>query len=236
MVDLYAEDTLTDFQKFADAGLPWCLIALKLTQGTQYNGGFWSARMWPRARTCWGDRYGKSGFRVPYHYLDAGVDGAAQAQYFLTHLERLGGIGYGDPFVMLDVERAGQRRTLSKQQVVDCAGAWTQSVRGALGLNIVCYGGEYLRELGIKIGEFGCEYAWVADYEATLRPTHYTALGVDVAHLIGWQYAGKESATHVEAHLAGYPWTTPAGTADISALRLPGGVDTLANWCVRLPL
>lgn len=237
-VDLYQGDGAYDLQKLADAGLPWALVALKFTQGTYYNGGGWIVDMWPAAKRVWGDRYAKTAFRVPYHYLDVGISGAAQAGYFLTRLDACGGISYGDPFVMMDVERGGQRKLFTRQQIVDCAALFAEQIHDAMGLRIVVYGGEYLRSNQIKISEFGCEYAWVADYEAELRPGHYTDLGIDVSHLMGWQYGGLESDGHEEVHLKGYPWTSPAGLADLTALTLAGGgqkaIDTLASWCIQL--
>ena len=236
-IDLYAGDGDFNFQAVVDAGPQWSLFALKLSQGTYYTGSPWAERMYPGARRALGDRYGVDGFRVPYHYLDVGVDGSAQASFFLKRLEACGGIGHGDPFVMLDVERSGQRRTMTRKQIVDCALAWVVATHAATGLRTVIYGGEYLRENGIKVAELGCEYAWVADYEAKLRPTHYTDLGVDIAHLVAWQYGGLEGDGHEEAHLEGYPSTSPAGPCDLSAITLAGGgeaaIAELHSWCVR---
>lgn len=236
-VDLYPGDDHYDLQKLADAGLPWALVALKFTQGTRYVNDAWTRRMWPLARNAFRDRYGKTGFRVPYHYLVAGVDGIAQGEFFKSHVLVAGDLGYGDPFIMLDVERSDQGTVISKQQIIDSAGGFVKTVHETYGLRIVVYGGEYLRSNEIKISDFGCSYAWVADYEAQLRPTHYTKLGIDVAHLLAWQYGGLEGDGHEEVHLKGYPWTSPAGKADLSAITLDGGgqhaIDVLASWCVQ---
>lgn len=234
-VDLYAGDGLPDLAKlYADPA--YALVALKLTQGNYYNGGSWPAAMWPKARDLAGDRYGKTAFRVGYHYLDVSIDGVTQANYFLSRLKEVGGMGYGDPFVMMDVERASQNKTATRDQVVSCARAFRDRVHEVTGLIVVVYGGEYLRELSIKIAEFGCAYAWVADYEAKLRPTHYSDLGVDVAHLLGWQYGGVDGKGQEEVFLAGYPHTSPIGNVDLTALTLAGGGDTsidiLRSWCV----
>lgn len=237
-VDLYPGDGNYDLKKTADAGDQWSLFALKLSQGDYYGMTSWSKQMWPAARDAFGDRYGSRGFRVAYHYLDVGVDGELQANYFLRCLDAVGGVGYGDPFVMLDVERGSQRRPYTHDQIVTCAKAWHDKVHDLTGMRVVTYGGEYLRANGVKIAEFGSEYAWVADYEQELRPGHYLDLGVDLQHLLGWQYGGLEGDGHEEVHLKGYPWTSPAGLCDLSALTLAGGgeaaIAMLASWCVSL--
>lgn len=238
-VDLYVGDGNYDLVKLAAAGDLWALVALKFTEGLAYSADSWTGRMWPLAKSAWGDRYGKTAFRVPYHYLDVGVDGAAQGDFFAEHIAYAGGISYGDPFVMVDVERGGQRRPFTHAQIVKCAKDFVARIHELTGLRVVTYGGEYLRSNGIKIAEFGCEYAWVADYESHLTPSHYTLLGVDLPHLLGWQYGGLEGDGHEEVHLQGYPWTSPAGLCDLTALTLAGGgqtaIDTLASWCVQLP-
>lgn len=234
-VDLYAGDGVKDLTKLV-ADPAYSLLALKLTQGNYYSGGDWALRMWASARSVAGDRYGKTWFRVAYHYLDVAVDGVVQANFFLSRLKAVGGMGYGDPFVMMDVERANQKATATRAQVIACAKAFRDRVHEVTGLIVVVYGGQYLRELGIKIAEFGCEYAWVADYEAKLRPTHYTDLGVDVAHLLGWQYGGVDGKGQEEVFLVGYPHTSPVGNVDLSAITLAGGgaaaIAMLASWCI----
>lgn len=236
-IDLYPGDGNFGIRRVVEAGEDWALFALKLSQGNEYSNDAWGSRMYPLAREAFGDRYGRTGFRVPYHYLDCGIDGLTQAEYFLKHLHAAGDVGYGDPFVMLDVERSGQRRQISRQQIVDCAASFVMHVHAMLGLRVVVYGGEYLRGNGIHLSSFGCEYAWVAAYTAHLPATHYTLLGIDLAHLLAWQYGGLEGDGREVALLEGYPHTSPAGLCDLSAITLAGGGDAaiseLASWCVR---
>lgn len=234
-VDLYADDAVHDLGQIYRAGPPWSLIALKASQGVSYHAPAWFNAMWSLAKTVAGDDYGKRWFRVAYHYLDVSIDGTKQGDFFCQQIQTAGGTGKGDPFLMVDVERGGQRAAATRDQVVACARAFVARVKARSGLRVVTYGGEYLRELGIHISEFGSEYAWVADYEAHLRPTHYTDLGIDLAHLLGWQYGGVDGRGQETAFLNGYPHATPAGPADLTALTLGGGgvtaITTLASWC-----
>lgn len=233
-VDLYEGDGNYNLEALGAAGLPWALVMLKVSQGNYYTSGAWLKNMWTRAGTCWGDRFGKTGFRVPYHYLDCAIDGGLQGNYFLEQLASNGGFLTGVPFLVMDLERGGQRRPFSKDQIVTCAKAFVDYVHQTTGKIVVCYGGEYLRDNKITIEEVDCAFSWVADYDAVLAPSVYQSVGSSAMHTI-WQYCGVESANNVDVHLKGYPWTTPAGPADISALILNGGGDAalsmLASWC-----
>lgn len=234
-VDLYEGDGNYDLVKLGSAGEPWVMAMIKVSQGVSYNGGSWLASKWKQAGSCWGDRSGKTGFRAGYHYLDCAVDGELQASYFLDQIGAAGGLGSCDPFVVMDLERGGQRRAFTKEQIVECAKSFVDRVTQASGKRVVCYGGDYLRSNKITIAEIDCTYGWVADYDATLPPSTYQSIGCPLIDLMAWQYAGVESANNVVAHLKGYPWTTPSGPADISAITLNGGgsnaLVALSSWC-----
>lgn len=240
LVDIYSGDGDFDLQKLADAGLPWAGVMLKVTQGTYYNGGAWLERMWPAAKRCAGDRYGLSWFRLPYLYIDIGIDGVAQADYFLKRLAAVGGIGYGDACVVIDVERGGQRVPITKQRMIDVGAPCVAKLHQELGLQVVCYGGQLLRENQVTINDLGCKYGWVALYGSTLPPKHYESIGCDLEHLFAWQYAGLAGDGHVDAFVRGYPNVSPAGKVDISALTIGGGGDNAldvirGDMCVTQP-
>lgn len=239
LVDIYAGDGDFDVEALAAAGLPWCGVMAKVTQGTYYNGGSWLVKMWPRIARVGGERYGKSWFRIPYLYVDIGRDGIEQADYFLRRLDYVGGIGHGDPFIAIDVERGGQRVPVTRQRMIDVGAACAGKLRSALGREAVCYGGELLRSNGVKIADLGCSLGWVARYSGSLPHEHYESIGCDLAHLLAWQYAGLAGDGHVDAFLKGYPNVTPAGKADISAITLGGGGDAalqaLASRCSAAP-
>jgi GH25 family lysozyme M1 (1,4-beta-N-acetylmuramidase) len=234
-VDLYEGDGNYDLGKLGAAGEPWVMAMIKVSQGITYNGGTWLSGKWKQASSCWGSRLGKSGFRVGYHYLDCAVDGALQGSYFLSQIVTAGGFGAGDPFVWMDLERGGQRRPFTKDQIVTCAKAFVDYVAKNSGKRVVCYGGEYLRDNKIVLAEIDCLYGSVADYDATLAPSTYQSIGCPLLDMMSWQYCGVESANNVQAHLKGYPWTTPSGPADISAITLNGGgtnaLVALSSWC-----
>ena len=235
-IDIYEGDGDYNLDALGAAGRPWVMAMLKVSQGTYYSGGSWLNQMWPRAASCWGSRLGVDGFRVGYHYLDIANDGSEQCDYFLEQISAAGGLGPGDPFVVMDLERGGQRRPFSRTQIIMCAASFVERVQRQTGLTCVCYGGEYLRDNGIRLDDIGCTYGWVADYDATLPSSTYRSIGCYIDDLMGWQYCGVESATNIDVHLKGYPWTTPAGPADISALCGVGGggdgaLQVLEEWC-----
>lgn len=240
IADVYEGDGQTGLEKLAAVdGRVYVGAMLKISQGVQYNGGSWLETMWQRARVAGGDRYGVDWFRQAYHYLDVSVDGVAQAEYFVKRIGQVGDVGHGDLPTVVDVERGGQRRPFTRQQIIDRAGAFVSRVRDLLGVTPICYGGEYLRSNAVRITDFGCTLGWVADYNATLPASQYESIGVDIEHLFAWQYCGVESASKIDVHLAGYPWTTPAGDLDLSAVLIAGGgagaVEALRQMTVHAP-
>lgn len=219
-IDIFSGDGPFAVDKLQTAGQPWALGMAKVSQGNYYNGGAWLAAMWPLlART---PRYGIDWFRLPYLYVDIGIDGAVQADYFLQQLEKVGGLGR-DPFIVIDVERGGQRTTPTKTRIVDVGSKCSAVLRDKTGRKIICYGGETLRENNVTITDLGCELGWVADYGSFLPAKQYESIGCDLAHLFAWQYGGKNGDGSESALINGYPHTTPAGNVDLSALTFAGG-------------
>jgi hypothetical protein len=230
LVDLYAGDELFAIDRLIATGAPWCGAMLKVSQGTYYAAPAWLDAMWPRARAA-GDRYGVSWFRIPYIYLDVSQDGAAQAAFALKQIDAAGGLDHGDPLVVIDVERGGQHPNATKAQIVDVGSKCAAMLRTRTGREVVCYGGDYLRSNGVTIDELGCDLGWVADYNANLPATQYESIGCPLERLLAWQYGGKNGDGSEAVGLQGYPHTTPAGNADLSALVIPGGVSYLARLC-----
>jgi len=77
-------------------------VIMKVSQGMA-EWPAWFGKNWPRARSCWGDRYGVTGFRGAYTYIVPG-DGAAQCDNALDQIERAGGHGPGDLPLAMDIE------------------------------------------------------------------------------------------------------------------------------------
>lgn len=224
IVDCYQGDGPKDWVALAAAGAPWHGAILKATQGTYYRDTAWFSPNWRSIRTVGGDRYGHDWFRGAYHYLDVRQPGGDQADAYLAAIEYGGGWGVGDLWPMVDVERSGQRDTTTSQQVIDCVGAFVARIHKATGRETMLYGGSYLYDLSIA-SRMGCRWLAIARYTPSL-PTHvYERIGWDRKSLALWQYCGDGSA-----FLAGYPREAPGcGKIDISALVLPGGLETLRS-------
>lgn len=221
LVDIYAGDGDFHVEKLVEAGPPWHGVMTKVTQGDYYNGGDWIKRMWPRIKEAGGVRYGVDWFRLGYHYFDVRIDPIKQADYFLSRVDEIGGWGDGDLWPCVDVERAGQRGA-TKQAVISKVSAWVAHVKAQISMDVVLYGGSWLRDLGIR-NRMGCKYAWVADYNATLPAKQYISIGFSLDQLFAWQYAGLNGDGTVDGKLTKCPLTTPAGNADISVVTLEGG-------------
>lgn len=232
LVDIYEGDGVEfAVEKVIAAGDPWIGIMVKVSQGTYYAAPKFLDDMWPRCANA-GDRYGKTWFRIPYVYVDFGLDGAAQAEFAFEQVEDAGGLGKGDPFFVIDVERGAQRVQLTRDRIVAAGRACSERLRALTGRKVICYGGELLREQHVTINDLDCDAAWVADYETDLPANVRTGIGLPC---FAWQYGGKNGDGSEAAKLAGYPHTTPAGNADVSAVIINGGgeagVTYLANCC-----
>jgi GH25 family lysozyme M1 (1,4-beta-N-acetylmuramidase) len=228
-VDLYAGDG--DFDVTSLCG--WdrlALVMLKATQGNYYRNTAWFGRKWTAIGAS--DRCGDDVFRTPYHYFDLRVDAVAQADFHFDEVDRAGGWkapGLIAPVV--DVERGGQRVTPTRQLVVDGLSRYVERLKGHTGRTPIMYGGELLRALGVKAADVGMEHAWVACYEATLPTRVWSPIVPDVAHLFAWQGVGANGDGTIEGKWGGgYPLTTPAGNADISAITVDGGGDAAVRW------
>lgn len=229
IVDTYAGDLdgATDIGLLIRSGPPWHGWMGKASQGNYYRDSAWFDPHWRDARVLAGERYGVDWFRGAYHYLDLRIDAQAQAEFYLRAIESAGGWGYGDLWPVVDVERAGQRAQLSAQQVIDSVTKWTEVVKAATGQQVLLYGGEYLRELGIR-DHMGCAAVWVARYAASLPVGSYASLGWTLDELFGWQYCGDGTS-----YLAGYPAVAPIGKVDISALTMKDPIAFIrSRMCV----
>lgn len=237
IIDLYPKDRPLDAAAFIAAGPPWCGAVFKLSQGTRFRYDKWAYQQ--RQPFLRSDRYGHDLFDGYYHYLELDVDGRAQAEWFWSLMEQIGGEKIGTLWAMLDVERGGQRiADPTKQQVVDCSMAWAERYEQLSGRKATLYGGELLRAL--QVGSLmGCGRSAVALYGQELHgkgestAQFLARTGTDVLHLMQWQYTAAEGKA---TGPAGYPTEAPGiGRCDISALVLPGGLDRLRAtlWAER---
>lgn len=219
IVDVYEGDEERegsfDWSALVAAGPPWHGAIIKCTEGLSYAPG-WFTTTWPAIRAAAGSRYGDDFFRGCYHYLRVSEDGAAQADFFLDHVERSGGWGAGDFLPVVDVEHAGNGGATAAQ-VIACTRAFVARVRARAGRGVILYGNSLPYDLGIT-DRMGCDYVWPARYAADLPAAVYQRIGFSRETLFAWQYCGDG-----ESYLAGYPAVSPIGAVDISALTLAGG-------------
>lgn len=233
IVDAYAGDGAKNWTALAAAGAPWCGAMLKATQGTYYTGGTWFPGAWRMVKLAGVHANRGAGWvRGAYHYLSTTLSGRNQADYFVAALNRAGGWDSTD-ILAVDVERAGQRSTISAQGVIDCVSSFAERTRELTGRWMMLYGGSWLRDLGIT-SRMGCKYLWIARYSGLLPAEAYTRIGWDRNSLAMWQYAGLAGGGKMEPadpaqRLKGYPFEAPGcGPIDISAVVLPGGIAALA--------
>lgn len=230
LVDLYSEDVdgHPDIAKLVAAGLPWCGVDLKVSQGLYYSSGAWLKKYWPLARSLAGDRYGNTWFRGGYHYMqfDGNQPAIKQAQFFLKQIDLAGGWGPGDLGATVDVESANQPANVSPRMIIDYVSTFSLEILKQTGRRAFCYGGSYLRDKGIT-SHMECRAPWVACYESTLPPSVYQSIGwPDWKTVLAWQYASTDGFTGP----AGYPKVSPCGHVDISTFLIEGGHDPALVW------
>jgi hypothetical protein len=241
-VDLYPLDGPKDWNAFIAAGPPWHGAVFKLSQGLRYEYSAWALDQ--RKPFLHHARYGRDLFDGFYHYLDIGADGAAQAQRFCQLMETIGGEHQGTLWGMVDVERGGQRVPLTPQRVRDCVTSFAEEYFRLTGRRATLYGGELLRAIrgtgSPSLDLMGCGRSWVALYGPQLHgkgesTSQFLArTGTDLQHLMAWQYDAGDDEVALEP--AGYPNVAPGcGKIDISALVMPGGLNTLRArlWAER---
>lgn len=227
MPDFYAEDGKPDLLALAASDPKWIGAMGKATQGTYYYDQAWFNWFWQTMAKS--PRYGTDWFAIAYHYFDVAFDPISQAHFYLTAIEKAGGWRHGDPFAVVDIERATQKQGITGPMVIDRMSRYVAEVKRLSGKKMVMYGGAYIRDLGIK-DRMGCDYIWVADYNATLPMTKYTDIGFDLSTLFAWQGVGKNGDGSVDGNWK-LPLTTPIGKADLSAITIAGGGDAAVALC-----
>lgn len=217
IVDCYPGDGQPKWEVLADAGIPWVGAYIKASQGTYWRDNKWFGFNWAKLLSVGGGRYGTNWSRGAYHYLDARINGTAQAEYYLATVKQAGGFGPHDFMPMVDVERADNDGA-SPTVMVKCVTDFIYRVHEITGRQVMLYGGEYLQALGIK-DHCGATRLAVARYTSSLPSQVYERIGWTLGELALWQYCGDG-----DAHLKNYPSQAPGcGSIDISAAVLGWG-------------
>ena len=182
LLDTYEGDAeRPDFAKLVE---PFIGVILKATEGVHYAPD-WFVDEWRAAREANPIRYGSTWFRGAYHFLRMTGDGAAQADYFLAHVERAGGWGAGDLIPIVDVERADNRGATASA-VIDTTSAYSERIHEVTGRWCAQYGRGLMRDLGIR-DRMGCDVAICPAYTAEIVTHGLEAFLPDRIPL--WQYA-----------------------------------------------
>ncbi len=231
-VDVYAGDGRKDWRTFCAAGAPWSGVIIKCSQGTYYRPPHYAEERRAFLAAA-GDRHGNTLFDGAYHYLDLAQDGAAQADYAVRAVELAGGEQLGTLWMMVDVERGGQRiKDLTRALVEDRTRAFAARYQRLTGRTATLYGGELLRAVGVR-DRLGCGRSAIALYGPRLPASVIEGTGTDLDHLLLWQYQGTEA----QSGPAGYPRAAPGcgPRIDVSALVLPGGLEVMRSqlWAER---
>jgi GH25 family lysozyme M1 (1,4-beta-N-acetylmuramidase) len=235
LVDVSSYIETLDWPALIAAGPPWHGAIVEVSLGTggttprQEQIGAWFLKQWPAIRAAAGGRYGSDFFRGGYHYLLAGVDGAAQADHYLARIEQAGGWGPGDLWPIVDVEEGGND-TRTRQEIIDSTTAFAERVRAKTGRKVMLYGGAFLANKNIA-DKMGCSWLWYPSWTATLPPQSYERIGWTRDELLAWQYVGDNNG-----QLEGYPKKSPlASQTDISAITIAGGGANALEWlCTNL--
>lgn len=228
-IDRYPPDGPIDAKAYIAAGPPWHGAIFKLTQGLTYNYRTWAALQ--RQPFLDHERYGVDLFDAFYHYFDLSQDGGKQAECFWTQMALIGCEQIGTLWATVDIERGGQRVPITRARVEDGISAFAERYTHLSGRKATLYSGEVLRAIGAT-GLYGCGRSWIALYGRELHgagesTSQFLArTGTDLKHLAFWQYDGGRDENAPDP--VGYPTTAPGcGKSDISALVLPGGLETL---------
>lgn len=214
-------------------------VIIKATQGTRYlqPALAWFRDQWPaiaKAREGAGRDRGDF-WRGCYHYLMFLQDGAAQAEYYARTVERAGGWQTGDVRPIVDIEFGGpsaSNRTASRQQVIDCAHAFSTTIKRITGHRPILYGGSALASLKIK-DRLGCHGLWPAAYTKSLKSAEATSIGWTPDDIIMWQYTDGTKGSAITKRGTrlpiGIPPTVSGARAGAKPLPLDCSVVTRAS-------
>jgi hypothetical protein len=193
---------------------------LKATEGTSAHGCgpselSWFVNNWPKLASAGGESYGQSWFRGCYHFLDLTVPsgttpeswGQQQAEFYVSVIQRAGGLTANDLPPIVDVESAGADAPAPAAVVDRVATAWSAAVSTALGRRPMLYRRYNDSDWRGLTSHMGCSYLWAKRYNDALGTLQN---GWPSAAL--WQYTdGKCNVPLALPQTGGtfYPWNAP---------------------------
>lgn len=190
---------------------------------------------WPDAYRAWTKASLKAARRPgwlvgAYHYLQAGLDGAKQADFYVDACARSGLDLANDQDAIVpivDVELGGERsanRRASASQFVTCASAFAERARKLTGRGVMLYGRGAMRDLAI-VDRMGCDRVWNPSYTPTMALSGISAVDGRPgpwapSDVVLWQYGGDGVGVDRAHHL---PLATAGLKIDVSVHVHPGG-------------
>jgi GH25 family lysozyme M1 (1,4-beta-N-acetylmuramidase)/LysM repeat protein len=181
-IDISAYDPYIDWQKVRAQGIRFAII--KATEGTHYSQPYFS-QQWVGAKSV-------GVLRGAYHYLRAQVDGAKQADFFLSKLN----FQESDFPAFLDIE-GKFNETATNNDFINNTQKWLQRVEEATGRRPIVY--STARFLTSKLSLNGKAPAWASKYQTWIAQYFYSysAEGggkpdeaAGWGNWIFWQYSG----------------------------------------------
>lgn len=160
-------------------------VILKATQGSSYAPA-WFVNNWPRAKVA--------GIRGCYHFADPYSTGTQQADFFMTHVQRAGGLQSSDMPVAFDLE--GSAWT-SNQQIVDVASSFSARIVEWTGRPPILYTGATVRDRGIT-NRMGYSQMWTPHLDMSKA-------GWPLSSYVLWQYAGDGKLYNPASAVYGFP-------------------------------
>lgn len=174
-VDVSAYQTSIDWQKLRNQNIRFAFI--KSTEGTHYINEFFD--------TQWAGAKSAGILRGSYHYLRAAVDGAQQADFFLSKVN----VQDGDLPPVLDLEE-GYNEDASNFQWVDNTQKWLERIESKTGRKPIVYSRAFFLKDHLNAPLWARDYpTWMAQYFDNNSDSGQPMQPAGWGDWIFWQYS-----------------------------------------------